>query len=71
MTDRKQLVSLYGRKSTLLSLDIGVIQGSVVTLLYVHQRYHKNMFKLQNNTIRRRHDVHFLAQKFSRIREKN
>ncbi len=30
LTDRKQFVSLYGKKSTLLSLDIGVIQGSVI-----------------------------------------
>jgi hypothetical protein len=30
LTDRKQLVSLYGKKSTLLSLDIGVILGSVI-----------------------------------------
>jgi hypothetical protein len=30
LTDRKQFVSLYGKKSTLLSLDIGVILGSVI-----------------------------------------
>jgi hypothetical protein len=30
LTDRKQLVSLYGKKSTLLSFDIGVILGSVI-----------------------------------------
>jgi hypothetical protein len=30
LTERKQLVSLYGKKLTLLSLDIGVILGSVI-----------------------------------------
>ncbi len=71
---KEQLDSLHVKKSTLLLLDIGVIQGTVIGPLSFSM-YSNDITKIglncKKNTTRRRHDVYFLAQKFSRIREKS